>query len=86
MTVSAALEAMELRGELPERVAVCAVSVKHAAKKARAFFGRHFGSDGLAPLFTCEGQSFTGLSELGEIAWELTRDWMDRHGYPTKKN
>lgn len=81
--VSAALDAMEQRGEIPPQVAISKVSVKLAAMKVRKFFGRHFGCDGLAPIFVSEGQSFTGLSELGLIAWKLTRDWMIKHGYST---
>lgn len=82
--VASVLESMELRGQLPPRVAVCKVSVKRASSKVRDFFGRHFEFNGPAPLFRCEGQSFTGLSELGEVAWQLTQDWMRLQGYRTE--
>lgn len=75
------LEEWDLRGLNKYGVRLSGPTVSRQCKVAKRLFGRVLCGGGIAELFRHDGNGhpFSGLSEFGENAWELTRKCLLAH-------
>ncbi|MBX9653856.1 hypothetical protein K2Y11_09605 [bacterium] len=78
--IARVLEDRDLRGDHPDSLPYTLASVSRECRYARESFGKRFQLEGDVDLFVSQGHGFaiSGLSELGVVAWEMTRDFLVR--------
>jgi hypothetical protein len=73
--VSSALEARSFAGTLRDKIPPSCAAVSRSCKEIRIYFANKLNLSGEAPLFDYLGRgwSVSGLTELGQEAWEWVR-------------
>jgi hypothetical protein len=74
--IAKSFEARSLSGDLPAYLPETLSSLSRACDSAANYFAWRFDVAAPAPLFVCRGTGwpFTGLTPLGQQAWEFARD------------
>lgn len=92
LRVSHLLEARQRDGECPDHLSVSLTSLHRMVGKVEKFFRGHFDLP-VEPRFLLwlgDGLPATRLTDIGQVAWELVRDYLKEMGYdtdgPKKKN